>query len=128
MIAQEVDASNLGLERFEGTTLYVRATLDWQVTPNDALQLTGGYDGRATIPQGYTEPNSYFNVGYKRRLSDRTSAVLTVSDVTNSLVSRTHIDVPGLRRDMQQRADPGSVTLGLTYSVGGKSKPVQFEY
>ena len=52
----------------------------------------------------------------------RTSVVLTVSDVFNSLQSRSRLNTPTLRSEVTERRSGRIVYLGITHSFGRSSR------
>jgi outer membrane receptor protein involved in Fe transport len=126
----EIDASDLGFAgKRSGTTLSGRASLSWQATPKDFFQLNGFTSGRRLMPQGYREPISLLNLGYRRKVSDRLNFVVTANDVLNAFKDVTVIDTPWLRERAERRANVRAVFFGFTYSFGGgKARPEQFDF
>ena len=66
-------------------------------------------------------------LGYRRKVSERVSAVLTVADAFE-MRSRTIIDTPQLQSVINQEGRTRIVGLALTYAMGGQAKPAGFEF
>ena len=113
----------------EMTTLSGRASLSWQATPKDFFQLNGFTSGKRLTPQGYREPISLLNLGYRRKVNDKLNFVVTANDVLNSFQDTAVIDTPTLRERTERRANVRAVFFGFTYSFGGgKARPEQFDF
>jgi outer membrane receptor protein involved in Fe transport len=132
MFWREIDAANLGFagtrSAFGGTA---RASLNWQVRPDDLVQANVAAYGRRLEPQGFDEPFWNLNFGWRHKFNDRLSATLTAQDVlatnryardfvTATLIEHTTF-VPRSR----------AVFLRLDYRLGGAGKATpqpEFEY
>ena len=113
----------------EMTTLSGRASLSWQATPKDFFQLNGFTSGKRLSPQGYREPISLLNLGYRRKINDKLNFVVTANDVLNAFKDVTVIDTPTLQERVARRANVRAVFFGFTYSFGGgKARPEQFDF
>ncbi|MDR7116287.1 TonB-dependent receptor domain-containing protein [Caulobacter sp. BE254] len=113
----------------EGTTLTGRASLSWQATPKDFLQLNGFTSGKRLTPQGYREPLSMLNLGYRRKVSDKLNFVVTANDVLKSFKDDSVLDTPVLRQRVERRVAVRAVFFGFTYALGGgKARPEQFDF
>ncbi len=111
------------------TTLSGRASLSWQATPKDFFQLNGFTSGKRLTPQGYREPISLLNLGYRRKVSDKLNFVVTANDVLDSFKDVGVIDTPTLRQRVERKANVRAVFIGFTYSFGGgKQRPEQFDF
>ena len=126
----EIQADNLGVAGARSmTTLSGRASLSWQATPKDFFQLNGFTSGKRLTPQGYREPISLLNLGYRRKVNDKLNFVVTANDVLNSFKDVSVIDTPTLRERVERRANVRAVFFGFTYSFGGgKARPEQFDF
>ncbi|MBU4432851.1 MAG: TonB-dependent receptor [Alphaproteobacteria bacterium] len=126
----EIDAANLGFANTRsGTSASGRASLNWQVTPADFLQISGFTSGRRLTPQGYREPVQMLNLGYRRKVSDKLSFVVTVQDALDTFRDAVITDTPTLRDRTERMPRIRSVFFGLTYSFGGaKPKPQGFDF
>jgi outer membrane receptor protein involved in Fe transport len=113
----------------EGTTLSGRASLSWQATPKDFFQLNGFTSGKRLTPQGYREPLSMLNLGYRRKVTDKLNFVVTANDVLNSFKDNTVLDTPTLSQRVERHVNVRSVFVGFTYAFGGgKARPEQFDF
>ncbi|THD64538.1 outer membrane beta-barrel family protein [Phenylobacterium sp.] len=126
----EIDASDLG---FAGTrsafTPSARAVANWQVTAKDMLQLQGVLTGKRLTPQGYHEPTSLVNLGYRHKFNDDWSFFAVGRDVLNSLGDTLVIDTPALKDRVVTHVHVQALFVGLTYSFGGgRRRDPGFEY
>jgi outer membrane receptor protein involved in Fe transport len=94
-----------------------RANLSWQMTPNDFFQLNGNWSGRQLLPQGYRDSGAVLNFGYRRKVNDRLSLMLTVQDVLATGRQEVVFETPLLRDRLVQRG-PGRIAfLGIVYNL-----------
>ena len=119
----ELDASQLG---FTGTrsgySLSGRGNLSWQVTANDFLQVNGFANGNRLTPQGHEKGFAMLNLGYRRKLNDRLSAVLTVQDVLGSFRQIEVLDTPILRGQTERKFNQRGVFVGFNWTFGRQSQ------
>jgi len=113
----------------EGTTLTGRASVSWQATPKDFFQLNGFTSGKRLTPQGYREPLSMLNLGYRRKVNDKLNFVVTANDALDSFKDNTVLDTPTLQQLVERRVNVRAVFFGFTYALGGgKARPEQFDF
>ncbi|PZR32568.1 outer membrane beta-barrel family protein [Caulobacter segnis] len=126
----EIDAGNLGFSgNRSGTALSGRANLNWQATPKDFFQLNAFTSGKRLTPQGYREPFKMLNLGYRRKVNDKLSLVVTAQDVLDSFEDVSVTDTPTLRDRARRSANVRSVFFGFSYAFGGgKPRPEQFDF
>ncbi|MDI1365156.1 MAG: outer membrane beta-barrel protein, partial [bacterium] len=78
----EISASDLGFAATRSAwTVSGYAALNVTATPKDLLQISGFAIGKRLTPQGYREPIQMVNLGYRRKVSDKLSFVVTAQDV-----------------------------------------------
>jgi outer membrane receptor protein involved in Fe transport len=104
------------------TTGTMRANLSWQPTPRDFLQLNGTYSGRQLLPQGYRESGAVLNLGYRRKVNDRLSLILTAQDVLETARQEIVFETPDLRDRIEQRGAGRIAFFGISYNLGGTSR------
>ncbi|WP_369059223.1 TonB-dependent receptor [Caulobacter sp. 73W] len=128
----EIDASRLGFEGARSDiTLAGRGSLSWQVTPKDFLQAQGNLMGERLTAQGYIKNVGLLNLGYRRKLSDSLSFVVTAPDVLGTLRLRQVFETPGLERRTLRENNMRAIYMGLTYtfgSAGRKPKDPGFDF
>jgi outer membrane receptor protein involved in Fe transport len=105
-----------------GTTGTFRANLDWQPTPKDFFQLNGSYSGKQLLPQGYRLSSGILNLGYRRKVNDRLSLLLTAQNVLDSARQVALFETPMLRDRFEQSGLGRMFLLGLTYNLGDQGQ------
>ncbi|WP_454758721.1 TonB-dependent receptor domain-containing protein [Caulobacter segnis] len=126
----EIDAANLGFAgNRSGTTLSGRANLNWQATPKDFFQANVFTSGKRITPQGYREPFKMLNLGYRRKVNDKLSFVVTAQDAADWFQEVVVTETPTLRDRTRRSANVRSVFFGFSYAFGGgKARPEQFDF
>lgn len=104
-----------------GTTGTVRGNLSWQPTKEDFFQLNAFYSGKQLLPQGYRRSGGVLNLGYRRKVNDRLSLLLTGQNVLDSARQVTVFETPTIRDRFTQRGTGRIVLLGLVYNLGGQT-------
>ncbi|MDB5454444.1 MAG: TonB-dependent receptor [Caulobacter sp.] len=130
MFWNEIDASSLGFAGTRSmTSVSGRANLNYQATPKDFFQINAFSSGKRLTPQGHREPIQLVNLGYRRKVSDKLSFVVTAQDVFNSFGDVAIVDTPILRDRIATTAKVRNVFFGFTYNFGGgKPRPEQFDF
>jgi outer membrane receptor protein involved in Fe transport len=103
-----------------GTTGTARANLTWQPTKKDFFQLNANYSGKQLLPQGYRRSGGILNLGYRRKVDERLSLLLTGQNVLDSARQVTVFETPTIRDRFTQRGTGRIVLLGLVYNLGGQ--------
>jgi len=126
----EIDATNLGFTGTRSaTTLSGRANVNWQATPKDFFQINAFSSGKRLTPQGHREPFQMVNLGYRRKVNDRLSLVVTVQDALDSFEDKVVTDTPTLKDVTVRTANVRAAFFGFTWTFGGgKPKPEQFDF
>ena len=129
----EIDGSALGFtETRSDTTVAGRASINWQIDPKDFLQVNASASGRTLTPQGFTERKPTVNLGYRRKLTDTLSFLVTGQDLFNTAGQTTVYDSPLLRGNSVFHQHDRAVFLGLTLSFGaaprGRQQQPDFDY
>jgi outer membrane receptor protein involved in Fe transport len=113
----DIGASGFGSDRSAWSTSG-RASLDWQTSPNDLVQVNALANGKRITPQGFTEPTYTVNLGYRRKLNERWFVTVTANDILDTMDSRTVLDAPGLKGFSVRRGSNRGVYVGLRYRFG----------
>ncbi|MDZ4373645.1 MAG: outer membrane beta-barrel family protein [Phenylobacterium sp.] len=121
LLWSEIDGRGLGFGSGlrDAATVFGRANLSWQASDRDFLQLSGFVNGKRLTPQGYSEPTGMLNLGYRRKVSDTLSAVLTVQDVLGTFRDRRVIETADIREVQRFKPRQRGVFVGFTYTFGG---------
>lgn len=127
---QDLDAAGLaGAQDRSGTTVSGRLSLSWQPTPEDFVQVSGLWTGDQLLAQGSRETTALYNLGYRRKLSEKLSLQVTVRDVFDNFRNATVIDTPTLRDRTETMFGGRIAFIGLTYSFGnGRPRQEQFDF
>jgi outer membrane receptor protein involved in Fe transport len=119
----QIDAAGLGFTQDRsGTTAQGRASLNWQVTPKDFLQVNGFLTGKRLLPQGYRDGYASMYLGYRHKVDDRVAMTVTVMDVFDSFRFNNRLDTALIKDRAEQRISLRGVTVGLTYIFGDIKK------
>lgn len=114
---EEIEASNLGFtEPRSGTALSGRANVNWTPTEKDFFQFNLFMMGRRLLPQGYAEPAGMLNLGYRRKVNEKLSLLVTANDVLDTFQRTQVIDTPTLRDRTEFRPNVRALFLGFSYN------------
>jgi outer membrane receptor protein involved in Fe transport len=97
----------------------IRGSLTWQPTAKDYLQLSGNLQGRQLLPQGYRDSGGILNLGYRRKINDQLSLLVTGQNILDSARQEVVIRTPTFRDRLDLKVRARSVMLGLSYNFGG---------
>ncbi len=112
-----------------GTTGTARASLNWQPTPEDFFQLNGFYIGEQVQAQGAREPFGTLNLGYRRKVTDNFSLLLTGSNILDSAEQKVRIDTTTFNDRTTVRFGEPVWFVGFSYSFGGgPRRPEGFDF
>ena len=130
LLWSEIDARGLGFGagRRDTYTAFGRASLNWQATGRDFVQLQGFVNGKVLLPQGYREPAAVLNLGYRHKFSDKLSGVMTVQDLLNTTRFGSVIDTGVYRERLRGGSKNRSVFVGFTYAFGGGKARDGFDF
>lgn len=117
----ELDGRGVGVggAKRDGTTASGRANLSWQVTDKDFLQINGFLNGKRLSPQGHVQPMGGVHLGYRRKVNDRLSLMVTAQDVFDTIRFKQVIDTPTLKEIQIFEPQARGVFVGFTYTFGG---------
>jgi len=123
LMRSDVNASNLGILTTRSAFIASgKATLNWQVTKRDYVQLSGQETGEQLTAQGYTGGVLLSDLGWRHRFDGGLSAVLTAQDPFGLTRRTIVVDTPTLIDVQERKFRDTAVFLGLTYALGGTSK------
>ena len=115
---QQIDLAGVESKR-SATSVNVRGRLNWQVTPQDQLQLMFNAQGKTLTGYGYREPSATANLSYRRNLTQSLSLVVNATDIFNSQKVETITDSATLQERGIRRYDGRIVFVGLSWRFGG---------
>lgn len=115
----EIDASSLGFSGDRSAySVGGRASVDWQVTPDDLLQVNLVATGKSVTPQGYAEPTFTTNLGYRRKLNDRWFLTVTATDLFDTQETRFVTDSATVSGTTVRKGASRGLFVGLRYRFG----------
>ena len=100
----------------------MRGNLSWQPTPKDFFQLNAFYSGKQLLPQGHRRSGGVLNLGYRRKIHDRLSFLVTGQNVLDTASQVTVFETPTIRDRFTQRGTGRIVLLGLSYNLGSQGE------
>jgi len=104
-------------------------SLTWQATADDLFQLNAFMNGKRLTPQGYADPMVGVDLGYRHKLTDKLSIMMTAQDLLGSFRAFQAIDTPVLRERTKTDFDSRAVRVGLTWTFGGgRQRDPGFEF
>lgn len=122
LLRTEIDPRPGGISaRRSGTSATARVNLSWQPSKKDFFQLNAAYAGRQLLPQGHRSSGPVLNLGYRRKVNDRLSLLVTGQDVLGTAKQVIVFDTPTLRDRFEQRGIGRVILLGLTYNLGDRN-------
>lgn len=126
----EIDARDLGFGSGvrSAYTAFGRASLSWQATDKDFLQVQGFLNGKQLLSQGYRKPQGGVYLGYRHKFNDQLSGVVTVQDVLGTAGFASVIETPLYRERNRAEAKNRAVFLGITYTFGGRQRDPGFDF
>lgn len=129
---QEIEAAGLTVGADHSATIVSgRASLNWQPTPEDFLQVSAIWQGDVLQAQGVKETGATVNLGYRHKLTEKLAFQATVRDVFSTFGDTTIYQTPTFR-DRSERTYGGRAWyVGLTYSFGQtprRSQEPQFDF
>ena len=127
---QEIDAAGIpGAQDQSGTVVSGRASLNWQPTSADFLQISGLWQGDQLLAQGTREAGGMVNLGYRRTLTEKLAFQATVRDVFDSFGDITTFETATFRDRSERRFGGRAWYLGLTYAFGqGPRRPQEPQF
>lgn len=105
-----------------GTSGMARASINWQPTSRDFFQVNGFWVGDEIQAQGEREAFGMLNLGYRRKLSDSFSLVLTGTNVLDSAEITRVTNTPALSDRARVRFSEPAYYIGFTYTFGGNGR------
>ena len=126
----QLDAQGLGFpDRRSAVSAFGRASLSWQATDDDLIQVSTFLNGKRLIAQGYYAPSTGTDFGWRHKIDDRISLVLTARDILGTYRDKLVIDTPGLRSTSRRDPDSRSFMIGFAWTLGGgKVKDPGFDF
>ena len=111
-------ASGFGTKQ-SGINWNIKGGIDWQATPKDLIQFNAQYTGKQRFPQGYNDPNSSGDLGFKHSFEGGFAGVISINNLFNSWNRHTVLDAPGVFQDGRRSTLGRVYYAGLVYTFGG---------
>jgi hypothetical protein len=124
----EIDSDGLAgaLPKVSGVVGSVRGSINFQPSPRDFLQLTGNYQGKQLLAQGYRLGGGILNFGYRRKVNEQLSLLLTGQNILDSARQEIVFTTPSFRDRLKFEVRGRALMFGLAYNFGqGRRKPDQ---
>ncbi|MCX6330042.1 MAG: TonB-dependent receptor [Bacteroidia bacterium] len=124
-----IDASNLGYSKKKSIIAWsANLSAGINLSKSTVFQITSSYVAETLTPQGKQLSSFVINTGFKQELFKRKLAlIVTVSDVFNSLKSKSLVDTPELYEKIVRRRSSRVIYAGFTYTFGNQKKK-ELEY
>jgi outer membrane receptor protein involved in Fe transport len=105
--------------RRSASSLSVRGRVNYQATPQDALQVMINAQGKTLAGTGYRQPMSTLNLSWRRSITPALSLVVNVTDVFSSQKMETVTDSATLKERAIRRFDGRIAYVGMSWRFGG---------
>jgi len=131
LFRQEIDSTGIpGGGNREGTFASGRASLTWQPTANDFVQVSGFWQGEQLLAQGTREAGGMLNIGYRRKLTEQLSFVFTGRDVLGTFNNDSVFETPAFREEFNQDINLTAFYIGFSWALGNgqRRQPEQFDF
>ena len=116
----EIDAEASGFpDKRSTTTLSGRGSVNWQVTSDDLIQVSGFVNGKRLTPQGHVSATGMLNLGYRHKFDDRFSLVVSAQDVLGTFRNRIVVDTLSIRSRARYDVNTTQVFVGVVWTLGG---------
>jgi outer membrane receptor protein involved in Fe transport len=115
---QQIDIVG-GEYKRSAASLSVRGRFNYELTPEDHLQLMINAQGKTLAGAGYREPTSTLNLSYRRSITPALNLVFNMTDVLRSQKTETITDTQYLKEHAIRRFDGRIAYIGLSWRFGG---------
>jgi outer membrane receptor protein involved in Fe transport len=126
----QIDPQPLGSPKTRSAfTGFGRASLSWQATGSDLVQLNAFLNSERLTPQGHIAPTGALNLGYRHKLTDKLALIVTAQDLLGTVRFRQVIDTPLLKSHLNQSFDSRLFQAGFVWTFGGgRSRDPGFDF
>ncbi|KQS57453.1 TonB-dependent receptor [Brevundimonas sp. Leaf363] len=128
---QQIDAAGIaGGDDRSATAYSARASLNWQPTDRDFLQVSGFFIGDTLMAQGERQGGGMINLGYRRKLTDKWALQATVRDLLDDFGFTTVYETPTFIDRSERKFGGRMGFIGLTYTFGAVNprRQEQFDF
>ncbi len=127
----EVNPGNLsGARAHSALVASGEISVNWQVAPNDFIQIGGEASGKQLTAQGYQSNAFFSDFGWRHRFDSRLASVLTATNPFGLPRGTRVIDTQALEEVEKRQFRSVAVFLGFTYALGavGGRAPSNFDF
>jgi outer membrane receptor protein involved in Fe transport len=96
----------------------LRGSVNWQPSPKDFVQISGNWQGKQLIPQGYRLGGAVVNLGYRRKIDEQLSLLVTGQNILDSARQEIVIRTPTFRDRLKFEVRGRALLFGLAYNFG----------
>lgn len=104
--------------KVSGVVGSLRGSVNFQPSPKVFIQLSGAYQGKQLLPQGYRLGGGILNFGYRRKINEQLSLLVTGQNILDSARQEIVIRAPSFRDRVKFEVRGRAVLLGLAYNFG----------
>lgn len=123
LMHSEVNTTNLGLMVDRSAFISSgQATLNWQATTQDFIQLGMQAQGRRLTAQGYYGGAIFDDFGWRHRFDSRLAMLVTAQSPLGLARRTVAIDTPSVVDVQKRKFNITALYIGFTYALGGGSK------
>ena len=109
-------------ETHEGFNAGGRASINWQVTKKDLVQVIGIINQGRITAQGTTDPLLILAAGYRHTINDKWSLLLQTQDPFDTVRQYSRLTGNGLDQNTTLKAHIQSFMIGFTYNFGSNTR------
>lgn len=102
-----------------GTSGSARASINWQPTEDDFFQLNGFWIGEQIQAQGSREPFGQLNLGWRRKITDKFSLIVTGTNILDAAKQEFFVETPQFQDRTTARFGQPVWFIGFTWTLGG---------
>lgn len=104
--------------KVSGVVGSIRGSVNWQPSQKDFVQISGNYQGKTLIPQGYRLGGGIVNIGYRRKIDDKLSLLVTGQNIFDSARQEVVINTPAFEDHLKFKVRGRALLFGLAYNFG----------
>lgn len=106
----------------EGFNAGGRASINWQVTKKDLVQVIGIINQGRIAAQSTTDPLFILAAGYRHTFNDKWSLLLQTQDPFDTIHQYTRLTGNGLNQNTDLKAHIQTFMIGFTYNFGASTR------
>jgi outer membrane receptor protein involved in Fe transport len=116
----ELDPDGVGgtFGKVSGVVGSLRGSVNFQPSPKDYLQVSGNWQGKQLIPQGYRLGGAVVNLGYRRKLNEQLSLLVTGQNIFDSARQEIVLRSPSFRDRLKFEVRGRALLFGFAFNFG----------